>query len=188
MGKKYALSNCLLRNAGLYVSLSERLWFYTFLSPAVESPHLLIICDVHLSFSLGLLKFEKPAEQGKGKRLGGRAASWREVVTGDGWLSCVLGSDAFVLHNIFWGAPEDAEFCWHWSLHETTAFTTAIEKQYLLMRGRKWGWKVEGINQKYPPLLCCQDKTRAQRASSWLAYLLLKQKIPMQYLLNRNLR
>ena len=57
--------------------------------------------------------------------------------------------------------PDDAGFCWHWSLQWDHSLYNCYRKATFTYGGKKQDWKVEGINQKYPPLPHHRDETRA---------------------------
>lgn len=112
-GENYALSNSLLGTEGSYLSLSH--WycnFTVFFLPAVEP--FLVIYDRHVSFSLGLLYFERPDEQGKG-------SGWMEALPPEGKqpqevggaLPCPKLCHFFILHCC--PPSGGAGFCCHWS-------------------------------------------------------------------------
>lgn len=109
-----------------HISHTDTIISHYFFLPAVES--FLVIYDRHVSFSLGLLYFERPDEQGKG-------GGWMEAGPPEGKQSQEVGglprvtnSATFVLCTA--ALPQVMHgFAATEASSEATAFTTVMVKQ-----------------------------------------------------------
>lgn len=102
--RKNALPNCLLGNEGSYLSLSH--WYCNFTLSSLAVELLLVIYDMHVSFSLEFFQFEWPDEEGKG-----RAVFQKEMAAGGGGVSCAPNRQCCFCAPYHCPPPHGAGFC-----------------------------------------------------------------------------